>query len=147
MEELCTRDRHQQPAAEPPRAIIQPALRVHNIIEELQAPRSRVDCHSQPKLVLRADPQSETRRACAHGRGKARRQRTRDARVSFTERFGIIGTKIRSNSDEKTVKKTMEQEQERQGKGEAEVGRAEERGAGFLPKSRRRVLAKNGQGR
>lgn len=108
MEELCTRDWHQQPAAEPPRTIFQPALRVHNIIKELQTPSSRVDRHGQPKLVLGADPQSETCRACAHGRGKPRCQRTRDARISLTERFRIFGTEIRSNADEETVKKAME---------------------------------------
>ena len=112
MEELRKGNGHQQPAAEPPRALIQPAFRVQDIKQELQAPGACVNRRSQSELVLRADPQGEPRQTCADRWRKARGQRARYTRVALSKWFCIVGAQVGSQSDEEAVEKAMDEKEE-----------------------------------
>lgn len=113
MEKLRKRDGHQQPAAEPPRALTQPAFGVQHIEQELQTPGAGVNRRCQAELVLRTDAEGETCQTSADRGRITRSQRLRDTRVTFSERLCIIGTEVGSQSNEKSIEQTMDEKEER----------------------------------
>lgn len=132
MEQLRARDRHQEPATEPPRTLVQPPLLIHNIIEKLHAPGGPVDCRSQAKLFLRRNRQCKARQTGPDGGSKARRQHARDARVALAEGLRIICAEVCAESNKEAVQKAMEQKQKGHGDGKTEDRGAMDRRANFL---------------
>lgn len=112
MEELCARNRHQQPAAEPPRALAKPPLLVHYIVQKLQAASRKVDRCGQPHLFLGCDGECKARQAGADSGGKARGQRTGDPRIAVAERFSVSCAEVCSESNKEPIEQTVQEKQE-----------------------------------
>lgn len=112
MEELRARNRHQQPATEPPRALAKPALLIHYIVQKLQAASREVDGSGQADLFLGGDGESKARQTGADGWGKARGQRTGDTRVAIAEWFSVICAEVCSESNKEPIEQTVQEKQE-----------------------------------
>ena len=122
-----TRNRHQQPTSKPRRPSLQPPLLIQHIKQKLQAPRTHINRRAHPQLSLRADPQREPGHTSPDGGCISRRQRLGQARISVAEWERFICAEVRAETREEAMKDAVQENEEGEGEGKTEVGRAEDR--------------------